>query len=73
MIAYSSVGHIGLIIAGIISNSLIGFYGGLTIIIAHGLSSSALFCIANITYEYTHTRRVALTKGLLIILPTISI
>lgn len=73
LIAYSSVGHIGLIIAGVLSNSQIGIYGGLAIIIAHGLVSSGLFCIANITYEITHTRSIALTKGLLIFIPMISL
>lgn len=73
LIAYSSVGHIGLIIAGIISNTSIGLYGRLIIIIAHGLVSSALFCLANITYEITHTRRIALTKGILSTSPILSI
>lgn len=73
LIAYSSVGHIGLILAGILSNSLWGLSGALTIIIAHGLSSSALFIIANLSYEITHTRRIFLTKGLLCIGPTITI
>ena len=35
--------------------------------------SSGLFSIANITYENTSTRRIYLTKGLLSILPRISI
>ena len=73
LIAYSSVGHIGLLIAGVISNTRIGLYGRLAIIIAHGLVSSALFRLANITYEQTHTRNIALTKGILVSLPIISI
>jgi NADH-ubiquinone oxidoreductase chain 4 len=73
LIAYSSVGHIGLLIAGIISNTTIGLYGRLAIIIAHGLVSSALFRLANITYEQTHTRNISLTKGILVSLPIISI
>lgn len=73
LIAYSSVGHIGLIIAGLLSNSQTGIYGALAIIIAHGLVSSGLFCMANITYEFTRTRRIALTKGLLISIPIISL
>lgn len=73
LIAYSSVGHIGLILAGIISNTSIGLYGSLAIIIAHGLVSSALFCLANITYEVTHTRRIALTKGILLTIPILSL
>lgn len=73
LIAYSSVGHIGLIIAGLLTGTKTGVFGAMAIIIAHGLISSGLFCLANITYEYTHTRRIALTKGLLAISPIISI
>jgi len=73
LIAYSSVGHIGLILTGILSNTSWGITGRLIIIIAHGLSSSALFIIANLSYEITHTRSIFLTKGLIVINPIISI
>jgi len=73
LIAYSSIGHMGLIIAGIISNTYMGIIGSVAIIIAHGLVSSGLFCIRNITYEATHTRRIPLTKGLIISMPIISL
>lgn len=73
LIAYSSIGHIGLITAGVISNSYWGFEGALIIIIAHGLRSSGLFAIANSLYESTHTRRLFLTKGIQAIFPIISI
>lgn len=73
LIAYSSVGHIGLIIAGFISRSTWGWEASLTIIIAHGLCSSALFAIANITYESTKSRSILLNKGLLAIFPSIAI
>lgn len=73
LIAYSSVGHMGLILAGILSNSSWGMTGGLIIIVAHGLSSSALFIMANLSYEITHTRRIFLTKGLITINPIITL
>jgi NADH-ubiquinone oxidoreductase chain 4 len=69
LIAYSSVGHIGLILTGMLSNSSWGMSGSLIIIVAHGLRSSALFIIANLSYEITHTRRMFLTKGLITINP----
>ena len=73
LIAYSSVGHIGLVISGIISNQIWGWYGSLVMMVAHGLVSSGLFSIGNITYENTSSRRLYLTKGLLSIMPSISI
>jgi NADH-ubiquinone oxidoreductase chain 4 len=72
LIAYSSVGHIGLIVAGILSNSKLGIQARLAIIIAHGLRSSAIFCMANINYIITSTRRILLTKGIISIIPNIS-
>lgn len=73
IIAYSSVGHIGLIVAGVLTNSKLGVQAGLAIIIAHGMRSSAIFCIANINYGMTQTRRITLTKGILTIMPILSL
>lgn len=72
LIAYSSIGHIALILAGALTGTKIGIQAGLAIILAHGLSSSAIFCLANMTYNLTITRRVTLTKGLLSLIPAIS-
>lgn len=72
LIAYSSVGHIALVIIGTSLLSPWGWQGALTIIIAHGLRSSCLFALANLTYESTHTRRLFLTKGILCLFPSIS-
>jgi len=73
LIAYSSIGHIGLITAGVISNSSWGYEAALIMIIAHGLSSSGLFAIANSIYESSHTRSLFLTKGIQAIFPFISL
>nr|UIX22974.1 NADH dehydrogenase subunit 4 [Eisenia nordenskioldi] len=72
LIAYSSVGHMGLMIAGALMNSSWGLQAALAMMIAHGLSSSALFVMANINYEMTHTRSLYLTKGLMIMSPTLT-
>jgi len=73
LIAYSSVGHMRIIMAGVFSTSSLGFQAGLSIMIAHGLCSSALFSLANYSYEKVQSRRLYICKGILIILPTISI
>ena len=73
LIAYSSVGHISLILAGAFSNRSWGWYGALVLMVSHGFCSSALFALANYTYEKTHTRSLFLTKGMLILLPTLSL
>nr|AUG32016.1 NADH dehydrogenase subunit 4 [Aplodinotus grunniens] len=69
LIAYSSVGHMGLVVAGILIQTPWGFTGALILMIAHGLTSSALFCLANTNYERTHSRTMILARGLQMALP----
>nr|ABD38956.1 NADH dehydrogenase subunit 4 [Stellifer lanceolatus]WNH23925.1 NADH dehydrogenase subunit 4 [Stellifer lanceolatus] len=69
LIAYSSVGHMGLVVAGILIQTPWGFTGALILMIAHGLTSSALFCLANTNYERTHSRTMVLARGLQVALP----
>lgn len=73
LIAYSSVGHIALVISGISIIEYWGWLGSFIMIISHGLVSSGLFCLANITYESTSSRSIFITKGLLMVYPKISI
>lgn len=73
LIAYSSVSHIGLVLRGIITINLWGFWGALVLILAHGLCSSGLFCLANLSYERIHRRRIYLNKGLINIMPRLSL
>nr|BBI37669.1 NADH dehydrogenase subunit 4 [Trimma caudomaculata] len=69
LIAYSSVGHMGLVVAGILIQTPWGYTGALMLMIAHGLTSSALFCLANTNYERMHTRTMLLARGLQMALP----
>nr|BBU26133.1 NADH dehydrogenase subunit 4 [Neoclinus bryope] len=69
LIAYSSVSHMGLVAAGILIQTPWGFTGALILMIAHGLTSSALFCLANTNYERTHSRTMLLARGLQVALP----
>nr|WNH24455.1 NADH dehydrogenase subunit 4 [Hygophum reinhardtii] len=69
LIAYSSVSHMGLVAGGILIQTPWGFTGALTLMIAHGLASSALFCLANTSYERTHSRTMMLARGTQTILP----
>nr|YP_009701299.1 NADH dehydrogenase subunit 4 [Cociella crocodilus]QEQ55521.1 NADH dehydrogenase subunit 4 [Cociella crocodilus] len=69
LIAYSSVSHMGLVVGGILVQTPWGFTGALILMIAHGLTSSALFCLANTNYERTHSRTMLLARGLQTVLP----
>lgn len=41
--------------------------------IAHGLCSSGLFCLANMTYERLGSRRLLINRGLLHLMPRLSL
>nr|YP_002290762.1 NADH dehydrogenase subunit 4 [Elassoma zonatum]BAG74847.1 NADH dehydrogenase subunit 4 [Elassoma zonatum] len=69
LIAYSSVSHMGLVVAGILTQTSWGITGAMILMIAHGLTSSALFCLANTNYERTHSRTMILARGLQVALP----
>nr|YP_010043438.1 NADH dehydrogenase subunit 4 [Aerodramus fuciphagus]QPD06733.1 NADH dehydrogenase subunit 4 [Aerodramus fuciphagus] len=69
LIAYSSVSHMGLVIAAGMIQTHWSFAGAMILMISHGLTSSMLFCLANTNYERTHSRILFLARGLQPILP----
>lgn len=69
LVAYSSVAHIALVIAGVIINSYFGWAGAVIIIVAHGICSSGLFALVGIIYERTRTRNLILLRGIIICAP----
>lgn len=69
LVAYSSVAHMGLVIAGAYVLRIWGFDGAYIIILGHGISSSGLFCGLNMYYERTGRRRFFVNRGLVMILP----
>nr|YP_009355568.1 NADH dehydrogenase subunit 4 [Acanthaphritis unoorum]BAX03899.1 NADH dehydrogenase subunit 4 [Acanthaphritis unoorum]BBU26081.1 NADH dehydrogenase subunit 4 [Acanthaphritis unoorum] len=73
LIAYSSVSHMGLVIAAILTQTPWGLTGAMILMIAHGLTSSALFCLANTNYERTHSRVLFLARGLHMALPVMTV
>jgi NADH-ubiquinone oxidoreductase chain 4 len=73
LIAYSSVAHIGIVLRGLMTLSYWGLRGAYSLIIAHGLCSSGLFCLANISYERLGRRRLLINKGLLNFIPSLSL
>lgn len=73
LIAYSSVAHIGLVLRGLFSFTNWGINGRFLIIIGHGLCSSGLFCLANISYERIISRSLLINKGLINFMPSLSL
>nr|AUR26884.1 NADH dehydrogenase subunit 4 [Ptilotula penicillata] len=73
LIAYSSVSHMGLVVAATMIQTQWAFSGAMILMISHGLTSSMLFCLANTNYERTHSRILVLARGLQPLLPLMAI
>nr|YP_010714894.1 NADH dehydrogenase subunit 4 [Callimerus chinensis]WDE20708.1 NADH dehydrogenase subunit 4 [Callimerus chinensis] len=73
LIAYSSVAHMSLVLSGILTFNYWGMCGALVMMIAHGLCSSGLFCLSNILYERLGSRSIYLNKGMMNIVPSMSL
>nr|BAK85848.1 NADH dehydrogenase subunit 4 [Procyon lotor] len=69
LIAYSSVSHMALVIAAVLIQTPWSYTGATVLMVAHGLTSSALFCLANSNYERIHSRTMILARGLQTLLP----
>nr|YP_054491.1 NADH dehydrogenase subunit 4 [Periplaneta fuliginosa]BAD32637.1 NADH dehydrogenase subunit 4 [Periplaneta fuliginosa] len=72
LIAYSSVAHMGIVIGGLMTLNYWGFCGSYVLMIAHGLCSSGLFCLANISYERLGSRSLLINKGLMGFMPSMT-
>nr|YP_011017067.1 NADH dehydrogenase subunit 4 [Saldoida armata]WQB61745.1 NADH dehydrogenase subunit 4 [Saldoida armata] len=73
LIAYSSVLHMGVCLCGILTLNTWGFLGSLLLMLGHGLCSSGLFCLANISYERVFSRSIYLNSGLIVFMPSMSL
>uniref|UniRef100_UPI0030FF2E3E NADH dehydrogenase subunit 4 n=1 Tax=Sinopanorpa digitiformis TaxID=1105299 RepID=UPI0030FF2E3E len=73
LIAYSSVAHMGIVLGGLMTMNYWGFCGSYTLMIAHGLCSSGLFCLANISYERLGSRSLFINKGLMNFMPSMTL
>ncbi|MGZ3863491.1 MAG: complex I subunit 4 family protein [Bacteroidia bacterium] len=64
LIAYSSIAHVGLIAAGIISANQQGVQGAVIQMLSHGVNVVGLFLIADILMRHTGTREIAKLGGI---------
>nr|AMX22687.1 NADH dehydrogenase subunit 4 [Coptotermes heimi]AMX22700.1 NADH dehydrogenase subunit 4 [Coptotermes heimi] len=72
LIAYSSVAHMGMVIGGIMTMGYWGVCSSFALMIAHGLCSSGLFCLSNISYERFGSRSLLVNKGLMNLMPSMA-
>nr|AGN71494.1 NADH dehydrogenase subunit 4 [Ptychadena mascareniensis] len=69
LIAASSISHMNLVVAAALIHSSWSYTGAVAMMIAHGLTSSALFCLANTIYERTNNRTIIILRGALVMFP----
>lgn len=59
LVAYSSVSHLGFCMLGLAAMTIEGVSGAIFVMIAHGISTGALFLLVGVLYERRHTRILA--------------
>ena len=64
LVAYSSVSHLGFCMLGLAAGTEEGVAGSVFIMIAHGVSTPALFLLVGVLYEQRHTRKLGDYGGL---------
>jgi len=69
LVAYSSVSHMGFIVLGIFSLQTTAITGAVFQMVAHGISTGALFLLIGMLYERTHTRQMHDYGGIVAVMP----
>ncbi len=69
LVAYSSISHLGFVVLGIFSLTQIGTVGAVYVMLAHGVSTGALFMLVGIIHERRHTFEIAEFGGLATSMP----
>nr|AXO78622.1 NADH dehydrogenase subunit 4 [Unio pictorum]AXO78636.1 NADH dehydrogenase subunit 4 [Unio pictorum] len=65
LVAYSSVGHMSLVLCGFMSGSLFGFVGAYLLMVSHGLSSPGMFYLVSEMYKLFGTRSLFIIHGMM--------
>lgn len=64
LLAYTSISHMGFILLAIYAGNILTYQGLMIMMLAHGLSSAALFVMSGQIYERLHTRDLRLMGGI---------
>ena len=64
LVAYSSVGHMGIVLLGVATQTDIGLAGAMYMQIAHGIISPLMFFLAGTIGHSAHTRDIPKLKGI---------
>lgn len=69
LVAYSSVSHLGFVVLGIFSFTQAGLTGAVFVMLAHGVSTGALFMLCGIIFDRRHTYEIRELGGLATSMP----
>jgi NADH-quinone oxidoreductase subunit M len=72
LVAYTSISHLGFVLLGIFAWNELALQGAVVTMIAHGISTGALFVIAGLLQERMHTRDMDRMGGLWDTIPRLS-
>ncbi|HSK08952.1 MAG TPA: proton-conducting transporter membrane subunit, partial [Vicinamibacterales bacterium] len=72
LVAYTSVSHLGFVLLGVFAWNTLALQGALLQMIAHGISTGALFVVAGLLQERMHTRDLDRMGGLWTAAPRLS-
>jgi NADH-quinone oxidoreductase subunit M len=72
LVAYTSVSHMGFVLLGIFAGNLISLSGAVVQMVAHGVSTGALFIIVGMVQERVHTRDMERMGGFWSLMPRLS-
>jgi len=64
LLAYTSISHMGFVLLALYAGNILTFQGLMIMMLAHGLSSAALFIMCGQVYERLHTRDLRLMGGM---------
>ncbi len=72
LVAYSSVSHLGFVVLGIFSFNTIAMQGAIYQMLAHGITTGALFLLVGMLYDRRHTFEIKQYGGLAAPMPRLS-
>src|SRR5919108_2189138 len=69
VIGYSSVSHMGYVMVGISTLSLVGLTGAVLQMFSHGIMTALFFALVGAVYDQAHTREIGIFGGLALTMP----
>jgi NADH-quinone oxidoreductase subunit M len=73
LVAYSSVSHLGFVVLGIFSFTQMGLDGAVYVMLAHGISTGALFALVGLLYDRKHSLAISEYGGVATSAPWLAI